>query len=502
MSGLISKSLIFAALTINAMIIFSLSVTNMASIYILSDLGGNKEIASYTTSFFAIGNAICIPLGLHFARAVGMKKVLKGSIFLLIISSFFLAYAPNYPIFIFLRFIQGCIAGPLLILVPSCITDLSNLEKKNIFIRNTTAIYVATSIIAAAIGGSIAYEWNWRWIFHLEFILIAVFGLYFLSHIQKIKFPNISRPFDLLGYLFFSIGVFSVSFFFILGQQLDWFRSPFLSFLFPVGLISLVYFFLHSRNQSHPIMSIQLFSRKRVVFTLLQTAVLFSAYFGTVFLLSIWLNQYVRYTPNWITLVLGVMAVTSIGVMLIMHKLQEEHLLPTLLIAILLIGYSCYLTMHYDVEVDFKRLAFARIIAGIGLALFFPPLFHLMLNSCHREEGMDGLTLFQITRTLSSGVGVSIYATIWQRREAFYHDRLGGALTPFSENTSLFFSGLNRYSLTHAMKLEELNAALEEQAQSLALNDTFYLMYWLMIVLAFLALIAYLTQRFIFSMQD
>jgi len=490
----ISKSLLFAALSINALIIFSLSVTNMASIYILSDLGGNKEIASYTTSFFAIGNALTIPIGLHFARAAWMKLVLKISLFSLIGASFFIAHAPTYPIFLFFRFLQGFASGPLLVLIPSVLTTLSNDGKKNFFVRNTTVLYVATSIIAGCIGGSIAYEWDWRWIFHLDTVLTGSLSAYFLYRVGKLTFPTTHKPFDLIGYLFFVVGLLSISIWCILGQQLDWFRSLFLCFLLTLGSISLIYFFLHSIHHSHPIMKIKLFFKKDVMFVLVQTALLFSSYFGTVFLLSIWLNQYVRYTPNWITLVLGIMGITSVGVMLVMHKLQEGHLLPTLMIAILLLAYSCYLTMHYDAEVDFKRLAIARIIAGVGLALFFPPLFHLILNSCGPNEGMQGLAIFQMTRTVSSGLGISIYATIWQRREAFYQDRLGGALTPFSEQTILFFDGLTEYFLTDSMKLAELNVALEEQAQSLALNDTFYLMYYIMIALVLLALWVYLKQ--------
>jgi DHA2 family multidrug resistance protein len=494
MDAPIPKSLLYAALSINAIIIFSLSVTNMASLYILSDLGGNKDIASYTTSFFALGNALAIPLGLHFARSAGMKTAIKGALFFLIGISFLLARAPNYPIFLLLRFFQGCAAGPLLMLVPSVLTTLSDERKKNFFIRNTTVIYVATSIVAACIGGSIAYEWDWRWIFHLDVILTGALTAYFLYQVGKVQFPSPHKPIDYLGYFFFFVGVLSLSLFCILGQQLDWFRSYRLCFVFPIGVISLIYFFLHSYNHPYPIVKVKLLFKKDVIFVIVETAMLFSAYFGTVFLLSIWLNQYVRYTPNWITLVLGIMAVTSIGVMLVMHKLQEEHLLPTLMIAIFFLAYSCYLTMNYDAEVDFKRLAFARIISGVGLALFFPPLFHLMLNNCSSSEGMQGLALFQMTRTLSSGLGISIYATIWQRREAFYHDRLGGALTEFSEKTTLFLDNLNKFSLTDSMKLAELDAALEEQAQSLALNDTFYLMYYIMIILAIWALAVYVTQ--------
>lgn len=214
-----------------------------------------------------------------------------------------------------------------------------------------------------------------------------------------------------------------------------------------------------------------------------------------VYLLSIWLNQYVRYTPNWVAVAIGTMAVTALSLMIFIQNIKRKNSLLVLLVALIFLALSCYMTMNFDVDVDFKRIALSRIVAGIGLALFLPPLFHLVLNNCSPEEELDGLLFFQMTRTLASGVGLALYATVWQRRDVFYHSRLGSTLTAYSEKTKLFFDQVQMFGVRGLSQDALLEEALERQSQSLAINDCFYLMGLIMAGLILLLALFWMFKR-------
>ncbi len=74
------------------------------------------------------------------------------------------------------------------------------------------------------------------------------------------------------------------------------------------GWNNFLYFILRSLSFPYPIVEFRLFKHLYFCFALLNVALLFSAYFGMVILLSLWLKLYVNYTPDWIILLIGTMA--------------------------------------------------------------------------------------------------------------------------------------------------------------------------------------------------
>lgn len=91
------------------------------------------------------------------------------------------------------------------------------------------------------------------------------------------------------------------------------------------------------------------------------------------------------------------------------------------------------------------------------------------------------LGLFQITRALSSGIGASVYDIVWQRRQVFFHDRLGSDLTPLSSQTQEYFIKAKSIGLPPEKALAQLEYYLQRESSSLALDDCFWLMAWILI---------------------
>ena len=149
----------------------------------------------------------------------------------------------------------------------------------------------------------------------------------------------------------------------------------------------------------------------------------------------------------------------------------------------------------FNEEINFGRIAFSRTIAGFGLAFFLPPLFRLCFRTFPEKNALDIVGLFQVGRLLSTSLGAAIYTTIWQRRQAFYHERLGSKLTAFSMQTRDFFSQAKEFHLRGNPAHAELNELLDRQAIALALDDCFYLMGWVMVGLLILILLTYLFRR-------
>jgi DHA2 family multidrug resistance protein len=203
-----------------------------------------------------------------------------------------------------------------------------------------------------------------------------------------------------------------------------------------------------------------------------------------VILLALWLTLWVNYTPEWIAILLGTMVLVGFFPMFFInqkiHKMDNRIFLA---LAIVFLAISCFHTMTFNVEINFGRIASSRFLAGIGLALFLTPISRISFRNAPQENRLDVYNLYQAVRAIGSGLGAAIYTTIWQRRQVFYHDRLGSRLTALSPETQDFFSNAQQFHLHGDVANAQLDYYLQREATSLALDDCFYLMGLILIII-------------------
>lgn len=476
-------------------VIFNFTLSMMASPYITGDLGGSNDIATYTVSFFALGNALSIPLGKYFIARIGARRLLTIALLLFTLFSLACATSGTYFLFNACRFLQGFSSGPIYAIGFYLFSSLQPKEKKGLFSSITLMIFTVTPVIGACWGGWIAYEWHWSWPFYGNIPPLLFLAWYLRRQLKNFAEEQAAPSFDAIGYSSYFISIFSLSFVVIMGQELDWFRSNLIIALTAIGLPLLLFFILWEIHTPEPLLELSLLKRTAFSFALFNLSILFSAYFGMVILLSLWLKLWVNYTPNWIAILLAIMALTGLfPVFLIDKRIARIDNRIFLALAILLLAISCFHTMVFNVDINFGRIAVSRLLAGLGLALFLAPLFRLSFHAVSNSNLPNVLNLFQITRALSSGLGASIYDCIWLRRQAFFHDRLGSNLTENSAETLEFFAKANAIGLHGDRADAQLEYYLQRQATALALDDCFYLMAWILIGLLITFLFTFLTK--------
>ncbi len=485
-----SNSLIYVALfAVLFLAIAAYTLPIMMGIYIAGELGGSNDIATYVVTFYAIGNAIGIPLGGALKDRIGPARFLVYCLLSFAFFTFLCAAAPTYFLFNFFRLLQGISSGPIYALVFYFFGQFVPKEKKEQFNIIIITLFSVVPVAAACYGGWIAYDYHWSNSFYFDAPFLVVLAGFFWFKLREKKEHLKKVPFDGTGYFFYCVGILCISTAIITGQQLDWFRSPLICFLFAFGVASFGFFILWDLKSSHPILHLKLLVKNTLGFALFFLAVLFGAYFGMIILLSLWLSLDVNYTPTWIALLLGTMALTGLCPVFLVKK---KHIDPRYMlgIAVIFFAISCFHTTTFDVDIDFQRIAFSRVIAGLGLAFFLPPLFRLAFGGFSEEEEVPVLTLFQAARALGSGIGVAIFSTLWQRRQVFFHSRMGGDLTLFDPSTREFFINAKQFQLKGLPAADQLNTYLDRRSLSLALDDCFYLMGYIMVALFVLLLIS------------
>lgn len=465
---------------------FVISLPAMSVFYILGDLGGGLQTASYGVSFFLLGNMATKPLALSLGHRIGRLKLLKICMILMVLTSIPILYVQNYYSFVTIRFIQGVITGPMFLICTSMGGGLLHEKRLDSFIKFILLILITVPVISAGLAAVFSYQYDWRWGFVFNLLYITIITIWTCIHHHHEEIPMTKEPFDWIGFIFFFIGVCSLGFCFITGQTIDWFRSDIFNIGLVTGLICISFYFVWHNVCDHPILQLRLLKHFRFACVMLNILLMYTCYYAVIILLPYWLHLFVNYSVFWVGVSMAGVLIGPIF-LIIAYSLgaleQNKVRLWIISISFLILIFSSFYISHFNAEVNLSRIMLAKIIVGIALAIYLPPiLFNIQKNSS-KEDFSQAFCFFAIFRGLGSLIGTSGCHTLWERRSDFYHSRLGGQFTLFSQKTQLLFDKLNFFHFTPLMKESALNDALTKQATSLALDDCYRLLAWITVVI-------------------
>lgn len=503
-----SFSLMFSSLASIFIVIFNLSVAITASTYIVSDLGGGLDISFYSFTLFAIGNVIGFPLGKLFIgkslhRCFNKEekegkpvKLLLASLYFFLLFTLLCSLAPNYPVFLIFRFFQGFVSGPIIPLQQELCSAYLTEEKQGIIAKSSALIFTLGSVFSSSIGAWIAYESHWRWLFFLTIPLIIFLIFFIKKRHAYYDMPVKKQTFNQVGYISFALGILFLSLALTMGQDLDWGRSSCFLTLFAIGIIFFAFFLIWEMIHPDPLLKIKFLKQPGKILLSLVVMMVFSVYYGSNLLTAKWLHLDANYTPLWVAVILIFSVLAAILIFFVVDRFFSQHNpLILLFIALSFIGASCFYATQFDVTINFGRILFIKLLESTGSALFFFPILKLTLADIKEEMHDSLLTIFHIIRILFSGLGAALFSILLQRRQAFYHERLGSQITDLSPQTDQFFATVKEYHIEGSHATAEIAQALHRQSTTLALEDVFYLMGWLLVSLLLILIISWARKR-------
>ncbi len=473
-------------------ILLSMTFTVIGGFNMVSDLGADMSLAGYGFSFYCIGNALSVPLGKPFMTRLSPVQLYVVCMMLFACFSLGCACSTNYVEFILFRLLMGLASGPLFLLITlHFIPTVSGGNSR--FTANMILIcFVMAPLIGASIDGVFSFLYDWRWLFYVISLTCLILSLYLgvaLSTGVESTRPEHIRM-DTLGYCFYFVGILFISTGLVTGQEFDWFRSIWLTRLLVVGCIALICFIVRNHVLDCGIIDFKLFKNPYFCVSICFVAFLFSTYFGSIAILASWLYVDVNYTPDWIALLIFIMAM-CMGIRMFVTFQTFDPRVP-IAVAVISFATCCFYIAHFNWDINFGRIVISRVLIGLVIPFSLPALTQLMKYKLDESKLVECQGVFQMTRTIACGLGVGMYPILWQRRQVFYHDRLGGSLTPLSELTRDFIENAQRFNLSAGEALAQLNDFLNKQAASLALNDCFYLMGWIMMSLLIILMVTFL----------
>ncbi|MBF0207998.1 MAG: MFS transporter [Oligoflexia bacterium] len=341
----------------------------------------SASLLAWTATTYLLSTAIfLIPMG-RLADIYGKRIFYLGGMSLYLLVSVISIHAPNYQIFILLRFFQGIAAAMIFSTgMAILISHYPRHQRGRILGINSVAVYLGL-FFGPLLGGIATERWGWNGIFWLISLFVLPLPLLVFLHIPRDKPLAQGEKFAIHGPLLYAAGITGL----IMGFSNI--TKPWGMLLTVSSLFILFYFISSQQKQMHPLIPVNLF-RDNLKLSLagLSAFIHYSATFAVQFLLGLYLQHVKGASPEVVGKVLMVQPVFMIIFSPLAGLLSDK--INTAIIAavgmfVSMIGIGA-LALLND-QSSFYYIGGALAILGVGIGLFSAPNTNAILGSAEKR---------------------------------------------------------------------------------------------------------------------
>jgi EmrB/QacA subfamily drug resistance transporter len=272
------------------------TVVNVALPEIGKDLDAGVTGLQWVVNGYLLTLAALILLGGSLGDHLGRRRIFNIGVIWFTTASALCALAPSVEVLVGARIIQG-VGGALL--TPGSLAIIEATFHRDDRARAIGA-WSALSGVAAAVGpllgGYLIDAVSWRAIFLINLPLGAFVVYQARRHVPETRDPTVGGPLDLRGAALAALGLGGFTFALIQAPEEGVGSAPVLAAL-AVGLTSSLLFLRAERRSAEPMLPLEIFRSRQFTGANLVTFVVYAALGGVFFLLIVFLQISLGYSP-------------------------------------------------------------------------------------------------------------------------------------------------------------------------------------------------------------
>ena len=401
-------------------------IVNVALPEIRNDLGGGLSglqwiVTGYTLMF----SALQLFSGTFSDRA-GARRAYGLGVILFTVASLACGFSPSLPALVAGRILQGIGAA---MITPSSLALLREAYQDAAGRGRAIVYWGLGGSVAAAAGpvlGGVLTQIDWRLIFFVN-LPVGAAALMVLSRVAPS--PRRPMPFDWLGQITAVLALATLTYGIIEGASIGY-GSPEILTLFAVCTASAGAFVLAQARGRHPMVPLDLF-RSRTVSTALAIAlVTMAAFYGVVFLQSLYFQQQRGATA----LETGLLFLPMTGLVALLNPLAARLMARFGNVAMIAAGQllmALGLAGLWLLPADATPLLVALVMVpvGVGGSFTVPPIIPLVMDHVPAENAGTASGVINTARQVGGSLGVAIYGALLAGHDFMAGLRLGLGIT-------------------------------------------------------------------------
>ncbi|HEV2231837.1 MAG TPA: DHA2 family efflux MFS transporter permease subunit [Terriglobia bacterium] len=483
-----------AVMSSTFMEVLDTTVVNVSLPHIAGDLNATIDESTWVLTSYLVANAIVLPITGWLANHFGRKRLLIAAVTGFTTASFLCGLAPNLPLLIIFRVIQGACGGGLQPLSQAVLLEAFPPKERGKAMAFWALGIVVAPMLGPVLGGWLTDDYSWRWVFYIN-IPIGVIAI-IMTKLFIFDPPYIRRTsssVDYWGIGMLAVGIGALQILLDKGQEEDWFGSHWITGLAIVSAVTLLIFIIRELRVPHPVVDLRVFKiQTYATGVFLMTMVGFVLY-GSLVLLPIFLQTLLGYPAVQAGIAMAPRGLGSFITMpivgMIMARFDPRKLL---VIGMATASFTLFQLSWLNLDAGYWQIFWPQIIQGMALAFLFVPLTTATMAPISQERMGNATSIFNLMRNIGGSIGIASATTMIARREQVHTNILGQHINPYDMATRMRIAGLRAFFMSRgadsASATHQAYAALFGMVQRQAAMQSFIEVFWLMGVI-FLAIV-------------
>jgi MFS transporter, DHA2 family, multidrug resistance protein len=470
------------------------TVVNVSLPHIAGNLSATIDESTWVLTSYLVANAIVLPMTGWLARTFGRKRLLMASVSGFTIASLLCGLAPNLPLLVMFRLIQGATGGAMQPLSQAVLLEAFPPHERGKAMGFWGLGIVVAPILGPVLGGWLTDTYSWRWVFYINLpVGIASLVMTKLYVFDPSYLRQETSKVDYWGIGLLALWIGSLQIALDLGQEHDWFSSKFITFLVVTAVVGVVAFIVRELRAEEPVVDLHVFlDRTYATGVFLMTTLGFVLY-GSLVLLPIMLQTLLGYPSIQAGIAMAPRGMGSLIGMpivgLLIGKVDSRGMVALGLIvgAITLIWLG-----QLNLNAGYWDIFWPQFLQGLGLSAIFVPLTTISMDRIPRERMGNATSLFNLMRNLGGSIGIAVTGSMLSRQQQAYVNILGANVDAYSSTTQAAFDAARNGFLARGADIttatQRAYAALFGSVQQQASMVSFVLVFRLLGVIFLLLL--------------
>jgi len=423
----------FSVMLVTVMQVLDTSITNVALPHMQGSFSASIDEMSWVITSYLAANAVVIPASGWLTSVFGRRRFYLICTVTFTASSFLSGIAPNLEFLILMRILQGLGGGPVVPMSQAVMWEIFPLEQRGTAMAVWGTGIMLAPILGPTVGGYIADNWSWRWIFYIN-LPIGILAFFMVSaFLFDASFHRRPRHVDLAGIVLMVVGFGCLQLVLDLGERRDWFDSSLVLMCGVLAACMLAGFVIRELMAAEPILDLTVFRDRNFGIGTLAIFLVGLGFNSSLLLLALYTQTVLGYDA-WtagLTLApggLGTMIALMISGRLVSRMDQRLMLAGGCTLAAVALFFMTRLTS----TIDFWNLAWPRFLQGFSQGFIFVPLQALTLATIPTERLGNSTAAYNVARNIGGSMGVALVTTLLARRSQVHQATLMGHLDPWS----------------------------------------------------------------------
>jgi EmrB/QacA subfamily drug resistance transporter len=396
------------------MVVLDVSIVNVALPSIQEDLDFSVENLQWVVSGYALTFGGFLLLGGRMGDLLGRRKLFMAGLALFAISSLLCGLSVSSGMLIAMRLLQGA-AGAILSPSVFSITLVTFREgaDRNKALGILGGIAGSGAAIGVLLGGVLTEYVGWEWIFFVN-VPIGLGALALVPrYVQESRADDLARHFDAAGAVTVTASLILFVYGLTQSTNYGWTSVQVLASLAGFALLMAAFLAIETRSHS-PLVPLSFFRRRTLAGANLIGFGLGTTIFGMFFLLSLYMQIVLGFSPIQTGVGYLAVALTAVAASGIAQALVTRlGVKPVLAAGLTLLGVGLVLFTQVSVDGSYVAdLLPGFVLVGVGLGFSFVPVSIAALAGVAGREAGLASGLINTSQQIGGALGLAILTTV------------------------------------------------------------------------------------------